>query len=604
MRTRMAWLDRRRLSLLLPLVAALLPLALVPLPALAQINGLCDAVGYTVVGGAASAIPAGQVVQLGTATRWAVPADASVAVQQASSQASHHLDVEAVFYGVGLPIAHWHGNDVRGNSGPWKVARLAPVSRVIGVSAQSDACSGSVVLAVDESPFLTVFGALGILLAVGAAGLVGLLAVRSYAVARAIGGGPARGAVALGAGLGLVAGLGAGAFLQETEVLSPLDAWTLLLPLAGAAAGGGGVAAASLRGRSPSRSGDEQVRGRPTLAAFARLGSVPRAVAVGALAGLVVAAVPALAGLSAYRSSSLIDPARAADVVRIYWDANNRAVTSADPSLRAPYETGALRQATLHHLQALRALGVKLKPQALRALHVYVPQQGSYPGVFAASLETDQLSANNRVQHQTWYLLFTRQDAHSPWLAAMIAIAPAGNHLANFAADAQGHVPMWTAGSSKPVLSPARVSSAYASYIDEGLKSGQPSGPFASGPLTDQRVASLRSALQATASSLGVETSLDFQGTPQWYAFAGQGGSAVVFMNVADSFQVTSKPPHCLVQQRGGRFDPLLPDGKYRTVRQDSTDQFLAVDSPRSVDVIGSSIQTQQATGDLGTGCA
>jgi hypothetical protein len=594
--------------LLVPAAAVLTVLSLSPVEAAARVIGSCDAIGFPVASGASAAAPlasAASATQLGTATRWVVPTSGGAAAQAASSAPTHRLDAQARFFGIGFPVAHWRGVAVSGIGGPWQVGGPAVISRVAGLTAQSDGCSGSVVMVADESPFVTVLGWLGLLAAIVGGALVGLLAWR-----RRSRGGPARigrpRVLLLGGGAGLCSGLGAGIFLQETEVLSPLDWTSLLIPAAGMLAGVVAVTIAAERpllACLPVRSQERLRAISPPALLPGPLPKLPTAAVAGALIGLIVAALPAGIGPGSRGSAVAVTPARAADIVRIYWDANNRALATADPNLRAPYETGVLGQATRHHLQGLKSLGVTLKPEPLQSLHIYVPRQESFPAVFAASFDTDQQVDTNQVQHQTWYVLFTRQDAHSPWLAATLAISPTGNHVPRFAVGSDGYTTPWDPGSTRLSLAPGQVSSAYATYIDQGLASGQASGPFSPGPLTTERVTGLRTALRTTATQLGVATSLDFQQAPLEVAFAGQDKTAIVFVSVADHFTITAKPPRCLVQG-DGRFDPLLADGKYREVREASTDQFLVIDGARDVDVIGSSIQTQDVSGDLGTGCA
>src|SRR5207249_4687452 len=89
-------------------------------------------------------------------------------------------------------------------------------------------------------------------------------------------------------------------------------------------------------------------------------------------------------------STNVITPSQAIEVVRDYWEANERAAMATDATLFEAIQTGPLLDADRGAVSASRALGRPglRSPRPLRRVTPVVPHQRGYPARFLALIET------------------------------------------------------------------------------------------------------------------------------------------------------------------------------------------------------------------------
>ena len=193
-------------------------LALGAAPALATVTGGCSAVGTGSKTGS---------VDLAAESVWHVKRDDSLTGQGAAPNPPVKVQVRVQVYGLGFPIIVSQGTlSSTGTAGPYPVSTLAGLARVVTVSGESDACTGTIRIVVDDAnlPLAELIGAiLGIL---GLLGLLGSALMCGHMMARILGG-----------TAGLLGGTGVGLVLQQASILDPGDLKDLAIPLAGLIAG-------------------------------------------------------------------------------------------------------------------------------------------------------------------------------------------------------------------------------------------------------------------------------------------------------------------------------------------------------------------------------
>jgi hypothetical protein len=200
------------------MAATVLLLVITAVPGLATVNGGCSAVGTGSETG---------TVDLGAESVWHVKRDDSLTGQGASPNPPTKVQVSVQVFGLGFPLISSQGTlSSTGSAGPYPVSTLAGLARIVTVAGQTDACTGTIRIVVDDAnlPLAELIGAiLGIL---GLLGLLGSALMCGHMSARILGGAS-----------GLLGGTGVGLVLQQAGSLDPGDLKDLLIPLAGLVAG-------------------------------------------------------------------------------------------------------------------------------------------------------------------------------------------------------------------------------------------------------------------------------------------------------------------------------------------------------------------------------
>ena len=160
-------------------VAALGAMILTAPPVAAQVAGPCTATGYE-----ASANTAAKDLAKGGATStidinqssdWHVHKGAYISGNGTSTVKQKHATVNVDVFGLPIPIVNANGDGGSGgDAGPFKVDDFAKFTKTIDVSGDSDSCTGSLTITVDDQSAastiaggaalgMTVLGALGTL---------------------------------------------------------------------------------------------------------------------------------------------------------------------------------------------------------------------------------------------------------------------------------------------------------------------------------------------------------------------------------------------------------------------------------------------------------
>jgi hypothetical protein len=548
------------------------------------VNGPCDAVGYQ----AAQVDSKAPHLQLGSTRRWLVGRGSTLTVAGTAVPQQTRLDVEALLYGIPVHLFSDRGKSTTGFSTGWAASDVATYTRVLGVRARTDGCSGSVTLVVDESPLQALAGVVGLALTVIGGVGVALVAFRR----RRPGVTSALGAALLGLVLGLLGGLGAGLFLQQVEALSPLDRSTLIAPLAGAVVGLAAGAAGGFR---------QPAEGRIAGAWFVRL---PIALAAGLVAALLATLLPPALHVGALSGSDVITPARALEIARMNGALYNRAALQMDAGQIASLDSGPLGTATVHDFEARSNAGLAgYQPVPIEKLRVYVPHQHAFPAIFAARLTTRVSNFDGSVGADPveQVLVFAAHDERSPWTVVAAPFVVRGLSLPEFSLRADGFSELSSPG-DRVAIKPERLAGAYAAAFDQAVAGTAVAAPFTADPFIDAYAKSVRDGVSRFAGN-GLTYRLSLQAAPGTWAFRARDGSAIVVGSTVQDAEWRGGSKNCPLQNAGRtNYGPSVSPGLYRAIGQHSVSQLLALDSARSVHVVGSfdgeltsSVQTDQA---------
>ncbi|QNP73032.1 hypothetical protein IAG44_28790 [Streptomyces roseirectus] len=168
-------------------------------------------------------------------------------------------------------------------------------------------------------------------------------------------------------------------------------------------------------------------------------------------------------------------PAEAAEAVREFTAAYNKADKAYDSSLDAAYTTGPLGVIDAARLKAGRITdpggNPNHQPLALSDVKVTIPKKAGWPRWFVAD------SQANRGGSSRWLMVFTRNDVAEPWQAAYLTLV-APDALPAFKRDADGYAEAVSLDAPELSVSPGRLSASYAEYLGTGQ------GLFADGAYT------------------------------------------------------------------------------------------------------------------------
>lgn len=185
-------------------VAAIL-LAIGALTASATVTGGCSVTASASISG---------TKDLTTADIWHLRT-ADVVNGSATYPTQTYVHVFVFLFGIPLPVYSSNGKDTKGSAGPFNVSDYSKYTRIFAAGGQSDTCTGSVLIIVDDqSPFTNLAGLVGAVLAV--LGLVGL----AFLMFAGSGSGGC-GATFFGILAGFIFGLGGALILAEAGLVDP-----------------------------------------------------------------------------------------------------------------------------------------------------------------------------------------------------------------------------------------------------------------------------------------------------------------------------------------------------------------------------------------------
>jgi hypothetical protein len=402
------------------------------------------------------------------------------------------LAVSVVLFGVAVPLPVPGGPSSTGAEGPWSMALISLLSRRLGLIAQSGSCSDTVVLETGRSPFLTVAGAGGLLLTLLGLVLMLVVALRPIWQVAAL----RVGAWVAGAGAGLLAGIGAGLWLQQAGPLSPLDRRALLVPLAGLVLGL--VASVVGEARTVGRRGSPR---RPPL--------VPGVAVVAELLALVIAVGYAPTGLQL--TDRVLTIPRAQAIALETWAAIRSAHANQDASdLDSRFSGEALSWATGVALDTDDAT-TSAASQPLQLGSLWVPRAAGYPASFLVSGSV-AIAAGGKTTTDELFMLFSRSGPDQPWTLGAVDQELAGTSLPRPVLGGQGYAPDAARSRLVPLaMSPDQAVRRYVQYVAEGVVNGPPSSsPFAPGPYTTAVIDDRRQFLNRELQH-GLEDSVDIR---------------------------------------------------------------------------------------------
>jgi hypothetical protein len=214
--------------------------------------------------------------------------------------------------------------------------------------------------------------------------------------------------------------------------------------------------------------------------------------------GLVLSVLSCLvlAGCSlSGQKPGLITPAQANGIVKTFWSENNKALQSSDPKVWTTLESGLQEQNDEANTAARVATNrPALQPAPVSNIQVYVSRQTSYPAFFTASAKTVTHDSGGRITStpDVEILDFSKPGSSDRW-KLINSVSLGTNPLPQFQFDSDGYV-VAPGNVGAPSMKPARVSSAWADYVN-GVIAGKPEpGIFAPGDMTTTFASDLKTA--------------------------------------------------------------------------------------------------------------
>jgi hypothetical protein len=302
------------------------------------------------------------------------------------------------------------------------------------------------------------------------------------------------------------------------------------------------------------------------------------------LAAAVALGVLACAGLPGQATSvDVITPSRADKAVHEYWSVNERAFMAYNADLLAKIQSSPLLEAQTASIKAAKAAGDPMLKSArpLKKLTTYVPHQQGYPAQFVALVETVKVdgSGNPTEEGMAFYYRFAQPSENASWKANFYVLA-ALDTPARIAIARDGFATLVSATDSTYVVKPDQLPASLAKYLNTGVMTGSPQGPFAPGHLTTDAVTSLRK-YRDNMSKLGYTVDLAYQAGQFFDAYRGTDGRAVVLFNLQSTDKVAVPDGlHCIVQPKDNlrRWGGLVPPGSYSQLVEARLLQFVATD--------------------------
>ncbi|GHH34130.1 hypothetical protein [Streptomyces candidus] len=240
--------------------------------------------------------------------------------------------------------------------------------------------------------------------------------------------------------------------------------------------------------------------------------------------------------------------AEAAQALKDFTDAYNKADKAYDPALVAGRVTGALAAINQAALRARRQQSPAGNPGhrelALGDARFLIPKKAGWPRWFVA--DTDSNRDTDRTQDgggtgadSRWLIVFVRGGADQLWEASHLLTLPVGK-VPDFAVDPDGFAKAVPPDGRGPATPPGELSRAYASYLQRG--GGQGGAAFTPGPYTTAWLAQRKQASQRVGRSMQyLDQPLD-TGVFAPVALATADGGAFVFFATRHFEKQTAAP--------------------------------------------------------------
>ncbi|MBC7267430.1 MAG: hypothetical protein H5T76_01740 [Streptomyces sp.] len=163
--------------------------------------------------------------------------------------------------------------------------------------------------------------------------------------------------------------------------------------------------------------------------------------------------------------------AEAAQALRQFTSAYNKADEAYDSSLDADYVTGALADIDKARLTAGRANNPGGNPShtplELTDAEFAIPKKAGWPRWFVADAE------GNKGGSARWLLVFTRDSLDESWQVSFLTLVAAGK-VPEFRTDADGWAEPVAAGSDGLAVAPDELSKEYTTYLKDGGDTFEP----------------------------------------------------------------------------------------------------------------------------------
>jgi hypothetical protein len=277
----------------------------------------------------------------------------------------------------------------------------------------------------------------------------------------------------------------------------------------------------------------------------------------------------------------VITPTRAEKVVHGYWSVNEDAFMTYNPDLLVKIQAAPLLEAQVASIKAAKTAGDPMLKTArpLKKVTTYVPHQQGYAAEFIALVETVKVdgSGNLTQEPMDFYYRFVQASENAPWRANFYVLA-ALDSPARIAVARDGFATMLSPTDGAYVVNPKQLPGSLARYLNSGVASGSPQGPFAPGHLTTDAVTSLRK-YRDTMTKLGYTVDLAYQPGQFFDAYRGADGRAVVLFNLLSTDKIAVPDGlHCIVQPKDNlhRWGGLVPPGSYSQLVEGRLLQFVA----------------------------
>ncbi|MFB8775355.1 hypothetical protein [Streptomyces broussonetiae] len=163
--------------------------------------------------------------------------------------------------------------------------------------------------------------------------------------------------------------------------------------------------------------------------------------------------------------------AEAAQALRQFTSAYNKADEAYDSSLDADHVTGALADIDKARLTAGRANNPGGNPShtplELTDAEFAIPKKAGWPRWFVADAE------GNKGGSARWLLVFTRDSLDEPWQVSFLTLVAAGK-VPEFRTDADGWAEPVAAGSDGLAVAPDELGKEYTAYLKDGGDTFEP----------------------------------------------------------------------------------------------------------------------------------
>jgi hypothetical protein len=279
----------------------------------------------------------------------------------------------------------------------------------------------------------------------------------------------------------------------------------------------------------------------------------------------------------------VITPVRASKVVHDYWSVNEQALMTYNTGLFAKIQSPPLLESQVADVTAAKAAGDQVLKSArpLKKVTTYVPHQQGYPAQFVALVETVKVDTAGNLASDAigFYYRFWQPSEGAPWKANFYVLASL-DQPSRIAVGRDGYATMLAPGNGSLVVDPKQVPGSLAQYLNSGLSSGAPQGPFAPGHLTTDAVNALRK-YRESMKKLGYSVDLRYQPAQFFDAYQGTDGRAVVLFNLQSQSKIAVPDGlHCIVQPKDNlhRWGGLVAPGSYSQLVEGRLLQFIATD--------------------------